>query len=230
MDQAIVGVIDAQGYYLKNRFYPVELAVVGDGFSFNYRLSAKLYNLSERDAKQCNFVKNKIHGISLNSNSEYLYTSDDVDTLISRIYLNLKNHFKQVVLGCKNDHLKTIIDKLGVDYVNLANVPSLKELDKLYCHTPWFCSNHSNQNLRCSLRKCVYMWKWIKNTGEQKTQEDLSIKWKLVHSEKVFSQSNCTFKSFEQCFNDYLSYCKNGFDVPDSLPLKMVLHVDNVAV
>lgn len=227
MDQGIVGVIDAQGYYVNNRFYPVELAAVGDGFSYTYRLSANLnFNkMNSRDQNQCRYVKNNIHGISLYS-PEHSYTSDDVDKLILSIHLKLEQRFKkEVLLGCKNNQLAAVMDKLTINYVNLTNIPSLKELDKLYGYQPWFCSYHTYlpaKYLRCSLRKCAYMWKWVKQNNHHR---GLSMKWKLVYSERVFSQSKTTFKSFDDCLNDYLSFSKTGYDVPDSLPLKMMIEI-----
>jgi hypothetical protein len=225
MDQNIVGVIDAQGYYVNNRFHPVELAAVGDGFSYTYRLFANLnFNkMTSRDQKQCRYVKNKIHGISLYS-PEHSYSSDDVDKLILRIHLKLKQRFKkEILLGCKNNHLAAIMDTMAINYVNLTNTPSLKELDKLY--GPWCCSYHTylpGKHLRCSLRKCAHMWKWVKQNNHRRV---LSMRWKLVYFERVFNQSKTTFKSLEDCFSDYISFCKQGYDVPDSLPLKMMIEI-----
>jgi hypothetical protein len=98
----------------------------------------------------------------------------------------LSDRTEKVVLGCKNAQLATILRGMGADFADLSrrgfNTPTLKELDKANGEEPWFCSIHTRlpccyeeerREFRCSLRKCVYLWQWIKQQLNSIKMQDI---------------------------------------------------------
>ena len=270
---ACIGVIDAQGYSIDKTFYPVELAVVGDGFNHSYPLSTelKLDSMSLEDKRNCNFVRNNIHGIPLMPlGAKFLckYTSLQVEVLICQIYMMLSDRAENVVLGCRNPQLAAILRGMGAEFVDLSrrgfNTPTLKDLDKSSGEDPWFCSFHTRlpccyeedrKEFRCSLRKCVYLWNWIKDQVKANTKKEaelkltaalrqqakddngitgtkgLHLRWSLVmpdYDGKPYLTSPLAFQSYADCMDDYVSYFQQGHDIVDSLNLKMIINFEGL--
>src|SRR6266436_1864039 len=162
----IVGVVDAQGYIVNDIFYPVELAVVGDGYSYSYRLATNLNlsDMSPKDKEHCDYVYNHIHKIALNPlDYKCKYNSGEVAILICRIYQELKkqSEFQTAVLGCKNKHLAKILNNMNIEHIYLDKF-NIQDSDDVFYRKPWFCEHHyklplNSYNIpgfRCSLRKC----------------------------------------------------------------------------
>jgi hypothetical protein len=191
--KTITAIIDAQGYYINKKFYPVELSVVGEDVFYCYPIDSglELEKLSSKDKKNALFVTNAIHGLSFcppGSDVLCKYKAKDIMSLLTVIYYNLREKHENVVFGCKNVLLARILDRSSFDYVDLCDrkhfAPTLQQLDKAQQGEPWFCAFHTNlpqspdqrRNFRCSVRKCSLLWKWlcqrVKDLTHQKEVDD----------------------------------------------------------
>jgi hypothetical protein len=170
-------VIDAQGFYTNGKFYVRELAAASDNFSLCVEVDTGLIpdTLSQRDLASYLRCKNEVHGLSFRPEKVkagiQCIGQENLPDLINHIYKVSSNGDRTRVVACKNNQFAETLAEIGVPYISLVKCPTLKELDEMYgSGRVWFCAHHTalplnksaRKECRCSMRKCVYMWKWIK--------------------------------------------------------------------
>lgn len=180
----VCAVMDMQGYFLNNKFYPRELSLCNEELDICVEINCGLDETDLKSYKLLNnykFQKYLVHGIPLESIRDKLglkVTSyRDLDTLITSIYQKVKTKNK-CILACKNQQLSKILTKLLIPFINLETTkiedsvcPKLEKLDNdVGKGLVWFCPLHtclpndeeSRKKLRCSLRKSRYIWVWLR--------------------------------------------------------------------
>jgi hypothetical protein len=169
----ICAVVDAQGFFISNKFYPREVAIVSDSISFCQEFNPKLkWDLLDNDqhilAKYC---YDHIHGFKLNvkeSKKSIIQDSENYIKHLSKFYKIIATESKQFY-GIKNDLYDDLIIA-GIPVINLSDkqydFPSIYTLEGKYNNSYWMCAYHDNvhDGLRCSLRKCYNIWKHLKET------------------------------------------------------------------
>ena len=114
----------------------------------------------------------KVHGIPLktsfkpNTSEIQAKFRDDIERLYKRHMTE-----KQPLVAVNNNSLEPILQELGIPFLNLTSnfatgVPKLTELDAKYGNED-VCEIHSQRkyHFRCSQRKCLHMYVWLKETS-----------------------------------------------------------------
>lgn len=158
MYKQINGVLDAQGFWLKNKFIIKELAFCNDKCTLNYLFDyVPNFQIYEKDHEQISFVTKNIHGLPFRSRLHNKFSPLKVIKL-----LQLKYGKK---FGIKNSQLKTYLERHNIAFVELDMIPKLKETG----YTSFNCGFHTNYApfisrtfLRCALKKVLVLWRLVK--------------------------------------------------------------------
>jgi hypothetical protein len=179
----VCGVMDMQGYFLNNKFYPRELCLCNEELDIFVEINCDLDVDDLKNHKLLNnykFQKFLIHGIPLESIRGKLglkvVSYKELENVITSIYEKVKTEDKYI-LACKNQQLSKILRNLLIPFINLETTkiedsvcPKLEQLDdNIGKGLVWFCPLHTclpndektRKTLRCSLRKSRYIWVWL---------------------------------------------------------------------
>lgn len=170
----VIGVVDALGFHVRNKFYPREFAFVSKRHSIcfevlpDYDFDLEYENYEEISKQSCLF------GVTLDrmltDSSLKVITTAQIVPLIFNLYDGLKiNNESCIAIKC--DYFKNFIGEIDVPLLNLTNqrfagdlCPPLAAFDQFGYN--FFCPLHTrveNPNqYRCSLRKARNIFNWIK--------------------------------------------------------------------
>ena len=139
----ITAFCDAQGFYVKGRFYPRELAFLTyEGKFFHYTFDLSEITKSSKDDETIKYVQRHIHHLSF-------YPSETEASCIP-VYLfpeilkylchrNLKNG----LLGMRNSFLRIECERLNIPVYNMENM----QICKIYTDC---CDLHKVRNICCN--------------------------------------------------------------------------------
>jgi hypothetical protein len=179
----VCAVIDMQGYTFNKKFYPRELCICNYDFEYCIEIdcSIECYDIARsKFMKHYAYQKYNIHGIPLDSIRKKLgmnvRRSEDIESIILKVYEKVKSEGRYM-LACKNQQVSTLLTKMDIPHLDLDKIkidnkfcPKLEEFDKTMGKGQvWFCPLHTclrtdselRKKMRCSLRKCYYIWSWI---------------------------------------------------------------------
>lgn len=165
-------VADAQGYEIDGEFYICELVFYNDENDLYKLFDPDLpwTKITEKQFKTIKFTKDYVHGLDYLS-VEHNPSSKTARKCIQEFYQKCATGEKKIV-GVKNHHLERELKMMKIPCMSLETVPKLSILDKFYCSCEtWICNNHDKKKvfgLRCSVRKCYHIWKWIKSNSNTK--------------------------------------------------------------
>ena len=118
----ICAIIDAQGFFVQNKFYPREVSIVNDEYQLcfeiipNISLDTKLNCYS-----QFSFQQKKLHGIPLSqvlpNTSKNVFEIRYLKNIIEYIYMSIRNE-KKFLLGVKNTQLKNMLEEYRIPLYN----------------------------------------------------------------------------------------------------------------
>lgn len=199
----LCGVLDAQGFTIKNRFYPREIAFVSKNVSVCYEVDPEwLHEDIFFDYKTFLSQKNH-HGLSslthMSEGSKRLIKEKRIPALI-REFLFMSRENKDSTIGVKNQQLFRYLQKTHMNFplFDLEDNPVVKErcptvwqIDK-FDVTPVYCPVHCRgptefpQKFVCALRKAYGIWEWFK----QKRKSD--VIYDTIHDEELSRDDNMT--------------------------------------
>lgn len=181
----ICAIIDAQGFVSNNYFYPREIAIVSDKLStcFEVDNGPNKYDITSNDLKTSLYLQNFLSGIHFEPPKVKLglpfIFRENLELFLKTIFKKLSSS-ENSKFATKNQQLTKLLNIYNIPNINLEDksykCPTLKEFDKLYSNSHiWFCSYHSElplekvfrQSMRCSLRKSLYIWKWIQDKNSE---------------------------------------------------------------
>ena len=151
-------VVDAQGFYVDNRFVVRELGRMDWKFQYGierYRPHVKWDSLNRQDRRTVSVVHQRVHGLTFQAleqkeptaKSQSEFTGDLED-----LYKDSRVRGKEMV-ACKNDHILKALDIPCMD-LHLWGCPLLPN------HEEVACCLHRLGGL-CALAKCCALWNWI---------------------------------------------------------------------
>jgi hypothetical protein len=155
---SIFGVIDAQGFFVKDEFYPRELAFgeLDDSFIFSCEFDPpmKFEYLSPKEKERNLFIM-KYTGLPYECNG---YQEDKVKLILGllreKYWTEDKPNF-----GIKNNQLATLLKSIGFSFV-VINCPPIYTLNPAKSE----CDRHTlNKDGACAVKKVEVLRKWIKN-------------------------------------------------------------------
>ena len=147
------GSIDAQGFIVEGEFRPRELTIVGDGLILHIEIDPELpINLSKKDECTNFYIKKNLTGMTYRPRNK-VYTWRKVLSLIMQTYKLLCSDKKEY-LAINNQQLEKLLEQLHIK-VNRVT-PSV-----LTNEVP-VCNLHNSNIHRCSKRKAIHIWNWIK--------------------------------------------------------------------
>ena len=163
-------VIDVQGFTVKSKFIPRELAASGV-FGFNFRIdldtNIKIEELDPFDQRQVSYQTRWIHGMYPNSDSPTKYPAEHMPSIIRMVYsLNMSED--KPFMACSNDSMALILNSLEIPFVNLLRgedrLNRFREVDGYNT----LCEEHVYNNrqfttayYRCAKEKSEYLWRCL---------------------------------------------------------------------
>lgn len=138
-------VIDSQGYYLRDRFYPKEVAIRTTDFTLHFVFELpKIKDLTLTEKKTIHYCLNSIHGLEWNDNQPAL-PLETFEIIINNLYKKYSTTKKRYIV-CKNNQLqKLLLDNTWLPIVNYNGDVNF-ENPSIVCKL-----NHKGQ--RCALKK-----------------------------------------------------------------------------
>ena len=173
----VCAVVDAQGYYIRGRFYAREAAFVSDtiGHCQEFNPNIRWSSLTKKEEGSIYKVRSKIHALSLNvfkNKQSIIPPAEHMINYLKTFHKMLATEEKPYV-AVKNKWLKDELEKAEIPYIDLDDskygFPSINEIEKLYNNT-WLCSYHckvkprrqDESTFKCASRKCYNLWHYIK--------------------------------------------------------------------
>ena len=154
----ITAFCDSQGFYVRGRFYPRELAfLTRDGKFYNYSFDLSEVTRSSKDERTIKYVQRHIHHLSFYPGEQE--TSCLPVYLFPEIMKDLcHKHLEDGLLGIRNSFLRIECERLGIPVFNMEQM----EVCKL--HTDC-CSLHKAKNICCN-SKVYNLYKSINQKNE----------------------------------------------------------------
>lgn len=151
-----------QGFYVGNKFIPREIAIIDDSICASQDVDTELefHKLSQEDLVRCAFLSKYYHGLSLRPVNKSLNITDALTLL--RDYQSTCSTEERPFYGVKNHMLEKLLVKNNIKCIDLGflGCPSYKYLGNLSIKS--ICLLHKNVKHTCALRKCQYLWHWLK--------------------------------------------------------------------
>jgi hypothetical protein len=176
--EKICAFVDAQGYFLRNKFFPREVAFINESISHcqEFNPDIQWFTLTEKEAKTIRHMRTNIHGLSLNAfknKRDIIPISDDYIPFLKKWYSILATN-ERSYFAVKNKVLFAELKNAQIPVIDLddpeINMPSVNHIEKLY-DSNWLCAYHcrfldNKSKYRCALRKCYNVWKFLINKPE----------------------------------------------------------------
>ena len=156
---SICAIIDAQGFYCKNEFFPRELAIApvhGETQSWESNPPMKYLELSPQDQKVNDFIM-KYTGLPYDCFTEH-FPIDKMKFLIAMIYNKYFTEDKPN-FGIKNYQFGGYLATMGLPYVEIK-CPSIYTLGKIYGYQT--CERHIlKDDGMCAIAKVNILKNWV---------------------------------------------------------------------
>jgi len=174
----VCGVMDAQGFFKSNVFYPREIAIKSESFNANILCDTglKMFEMSAKDRKTNSYLVQNMVGMAMNSNCVKHNLKNDAREQIKLFYNCIKTDKRQYV-AIRHEHLGVLLDELEIPYIDLQHLlcPSTRKLLEKY--NTRVCQFHKiavpdKTKLRCAEQKCYALLRWISDFKKQ--YEDLN--------------------------------------------------------
>lgn len=166
----ICAVMDVQCFIKDGQYIPKELSIRANKLNISFIMDTGLdyKDMSLKDKFTNKHISKHILGMSLRSNSEYVWhKSNDGMNQIQLMYNMAKKPDKNY-LGIKSNQLANLLNKLMIPYINLEDYgcPPIEKLKLIYISKQ--CGFHDNyitykSTFRCANQKCFLLWEWVNN-------------------------------------------------------------------
>ena len=192
----VCAIIDSQGFFVKNTFFPREISIVNDDYKLCFEVIPDIdKDFKVKNFKNFSYQQHQLHGIPIESvlseKTKKVIHIDQLRQLIEEIYFRVRTEEKKLV-GVKNLQLAILLKEFQIPYFNLETqevggeiCPTLRDFEKFKISS--FCSLHAtlrrkfNQDIhRCALRKANAIWDWL----SLKLKSDILL-------EEIFSEREC---------------------------------------
>ena len=176
-ENEICAIIDSQGFFVKNTFFPREISIVNDEYNICFEVIPDIEtDFKLKNFKVFSYQQHQLHGIPIESvlseKSKKIIHIKNLRQLIEGIYFRVRTEEKKL-FGVKNLQLAQLLKEYQIPYFNLEQqevggelCPTLKEFEKfkISCH----CSLHAKLRRkfkeeihRCAFRKAQAIWDWL---------------------------------------------------------------------
>jgi hypothetical protein len=183
--KSIVGVIDAQGYFFKNTFYPREFSFTCGLFNVCYEVIPDWDDsVIDENYNYIRYQKHSLHGLPteriLTNTTSGVIQQSQLRDFVLFLYKSAKLRGESTI-AVKNYQLVDFLRPLQFPIYDLSTqqiegelCPTLDTFDKF--HTSYHCPLHAKgkhaRKYRCSARKTKCIWEWIKLKKESSFQFD----------------------------------------------------------
>ena len=137
-------IMDVQGFYIKNKFYPREVAIVNSKYITHFLIDIPyISNLTDQDKSTIAFAKS-LHGFELCSDEMPALPYFTFNSIMKHLYKKVARYNGKPVL-VKNNQLQILLQEINIPtmvYEENIDYSTVENLDCLY---------HSN--CRCALKK-----------------------------------------------------------------------------
>jgi hypothetical protein len=190
MDQ-ICAIIDAQGFYLNNKFYIRECAIVSDKLSHcqEFYTNINFDELTSIDKNNVIHCKRNIHGLLLNPYMDNLpLPSSDGFIHYIKYFYDVLSSKEKPLFAVKHEPLKRLLESSGIPVCDLNDkkykIPKIADLEEWYGNR-WTCAYHikSNYVLRCAYRKCIHLYNYIRENFI--TDEPMNMEENIINDESM---------------------------------------------
>lgn len=150
-------VVDAQGFFVENKFFPRELGVAGDDLPIYFTFDLPLKKLNDIDQKTVYFCEKMVHGIPWFSKPKKpdSLPVDVFDKILIHLYRKYRKN-KTDMVGVRNGHLKEILEKLKIPIYDM-------EQETVTFDHITSCDLHQFEK-RCCINKVLNLYKVIKES------------------------------------------------------------------
>jgi hypothetical protein len=181
----ICAVVDAQGFYIKNQFFPREVAFTSESLSHCQEFNPNInwFSITQNEKHLIKHLRDKIHGFTLNT-----FKSKEPIIPLSESYIEYLKSFYNIFateekpyFGVKNLHVKDDLIKAGIPVIDLSNpeleFPNITSIERYYNNNTWICAYHTEdtqgyKKFRCALRKCHNLWMYLNDKGIKRLENE----------------------------------------------------------
>ena len=148
--------VDAQGFLIRGRFYPRELAICSKkGYYHVFFILPTNIEFTKQELKTINYCTRNIHGIP------WYETENDTFSLPVSLWREILIHFckrwaKNGFIRVRNNQLKAEMEKLNLKIYDM-------EKKHIKYEKNFFCKLH-HSNYRCALNKVLNLYKTMNQT------------------------------------------------------------------
>ena len=183
--KSIVGVIDAQGYFFKNTFYPREFSFTCGLFNVCYEVIPDWDDsIIDENYNYIRYQKHSLHGLPteriLTNTTSGVIQQSQLRDFVLFLYKSAKLR-GEFTIAVKNYQLVDVLQPLQFPIYDLINrqiegelCPTLDTFDKF--PISHFCPVHQHishpHRVRCAARKTRCIWEWIKIKKDTAIQFD----------------------------------------------------------
>jgi hypothetical protein len=172
--EKICAVVDAQGFYINNKFFVRELSMVSDELTIciEFDPGFNWHELSQEDKNIIMYSTKYIHGLYFRpfnpDKHNYLNKSEDIGFVLQKWYQMVATNQKYL-FAHKNNQLGKILTELGIQCIDLSelNFPTYDKIQQKYGDV-YLCAYHKRPrsftkcNLTCAYRKACHLYRELK--------------------------------------------------------------------
>lgn len=156
----IFAVVDIQGFNIRKKFVPTEIAIVSSMRSYCFEVSLSKENLDQEDSQSVTYLTKRVHGLKFSAKPKGIKKSE-IEAILLSIKRDCETRTKKY-FACKSHQTLAFLKNLKIPCFDLNNT-DIPAVDQLLVNGNFLCHRHiyRGPTIRCALYKADKLWTYV---------------------------------------------------------------------